>query len=247
VFTCVLIPGAGGEAWYWHRVVAELERRGRVGIAVDLPAADDTAGLSDYVDAVVQAIGDREQLVLVAQSLGGFTAPIVCERVPVDLLVLLNAMIPAPGESGNDWWTNTGHEQARAERAARDGRKLNAEFDPFEEFFHDVPQDVIDEAIRRGEPPQSGTPMSEPWPLAAWPDVPTRVLTARADRFFPVEFQRRVSADRLGITPDEMPGGHLVALSQPTNLTDRLEAYVAELDVDEDVFRRARGPADAQR
>jgi hypothetical protein len=247
VFTCVLIPGAGGEAWYWHRVVAELERRGRVGIAVDLPAADDTAGLSDYVDAVVQAIGDREQLVLVAQSLGGFTAPIVCERVPVDLLVLLNAMIPAPGESGNDWWTNTGHEQARAERAARDGRKLNAEFDPFEEFFHDVPQDVIDEAIRRGEPPQSGTPMSEPWPLAAWPDVPTRVLTARDDRFFPVEFQRRVSADRLGITPDEMPGGHLVALSQPTNLTDRLEAYVAELDVDEDVFRRARGPADAQR
>ena len=249
MFTYVLIPGAGGEAWYWHRVVAELERRGRVGLAIDLPAADDTAGLSEYVDAVMQAIGDREQLVLVAQSLGGFTAPIVCDRVPVDLLVLLNAMIPAPGESGNEWWTNTGHEQARAEHAARTGRTLTDEVDPFEEFFHDVPQDVIDEAIRRGEPPQSGTPMSEPWPLAAWPDVPTRVLTARDDRFFPVQFQRQVSAERLGITPDEMPGGHLVALSQPAGLTDRLEAYVAEFGIDEDAIRRARalGRADAQR
>lgn len=225
----VLIPGAGGEAWYWHRVVAELERRGRIAIAVDLPAADETAGLSEYVDAVMQAIGDRQQLVLVAQSLGGFTAPIVCERVPIDLLVLVNAMIPSPGESGEEWWTNTGHEQARAEQTAREGRRLTAEFDPFEEFFHDVPQDVIDEAIKRGEPPQSGTPMSEPWPLTAWPDVPTRVVTARDDRFFPAEFQRRVADERLGITPDEVPGGHLVALSRPVELTDRLEAYVAEL------------------
>jgi hypothetical protein len=249
MFTYVLIPGAGGEAWYWHRVVAELERRGHVGVAVDLPAADDTAGLSDYVDVVLRAIGDRRDLVLVAQSLGGFTAPIVCERVPVDLLALLNAMIPAPGESGEEWWTNTGHEQARAEKAARDGRMVTAEFDPFEEFFHDVPQDVIDEAIRRGEPPQSGTPMFEPWPLTAWPDVPTRVLTAHDDRFFPVEFQRRVSRERLGITPDEIPGGHLVALSQPVELTDRLEAYVAELGVDGDASRRVRppGPADAQK
>jgi thioesterase domain-containing protein len=152
VFTYVLIPGAGGEAWYWHRVVDELGRRGRIGIAVDLPAADDTAGLPEYVAAVVDAIGERRRLVLVAQSLGGFTAPIVCERVPVDLLVLVNAMIPAPGESGAEWWTNTGHEQARAEHAARAGRELPDEFDPSDEFFHDVPQEVIDEAIKRGEP-----------------------------------------------------------------------------------------------
>ncbi|HEY9378733.1 MAG TPA: alpha/beta fold hydrolase [Jiangellaceae bacterium] len=227
--TFVLIPGAGGEAWYWHRVVAELDRRGRVGVAVDLPAADETAGLSEYVEAVVQAIGDRRQLVLVAQSLGGFTAPMVCERVPVDLLVLLNAMIPSPGESGEEWWTNTRHDQARAQHAELTGRTLSDEFDPFEEFFHDVPQDVIDEAMRRGEPAQSSSPMAQPWPLAAWPDVPTRVLTARDDRFFPAEFQRRVALERLGIEPDEMPGGHLVALSRPAELTDRLEAYVAEL------------------
>jgi hypothetical protein len=41
----------------------------------------------------------------------------------------------------------------------------------------------------------------------------------------PLEFQRRVVRERLGIGLDEMPGGHLVALSQPEELADRLEAY----------------------
>ena len=228
MLTHVLIPGAGGEAWYWHRVVDELARRGRLGLAVDLPAADDTAGLPKYVDAVIEAVGDRRPLILVAQSLGGFTAPIVCERIAVDQLVLVNAMIPAPGESGNEWWTNTRHEQARREQAATHGRALTSEFDAVTDFFHDVPRDVVDEAMKRGEPAQSGTPMVEPWPLAAWPTVPTRVLAARDDRFFPLEFQRRVARERLGITPDELPGGHLVALSQPKELTDRLEAYAGD-------------------
>jgi pimeloyl-ACP methyl ester carboxylesterase len=54
-------------------------------------------------------------------------------------------------------------------------------------------------------------------------------LQGRDDRFFPVEFQRRVVRERLGITPDEMPGGHLLALSQPEELARRLEAYRSEI------------------
>ena len=71
--------------------------------------------------------------------------------------------------------------------------------------------------------------MQEPWPLAAWPDVPTRILLCRDDRLFPPEFMRRVARERLGITPDEIAGGHCVALSRPNELADRLEAYLAEL------------------
>jgi pimeloyl-ACP methyl ester carboxylesterase len=59
--------------------------------------------------------------------------------------------------------------------------------------------------------------------------VPTRVLVGRDDRFFPIDFQRRVARERLGITPDEMPGGHLVALSRPTELAERLDAYATQL------------------
>jgi pimeloyl-ACP methyl ester carboxylesterase len=225
VSTYVLIPGAGGVAWYWHLLQAELRERGRESVAVDLPADDDSAGLSEYADAVVEAIGDRTDLVVVAQSMGGLTAPLVCERVAVDLLVMLNAMVPSPGEPGGEWWTNTGYAKARAEQAAQDGRDLTADEDLRDAFFHDVPPEVTAEAWARGEPRQSETPFAQPWPLPRWPEVPTRFLQGRDDRFFPVEFQRRVVRERLGITPDEMAGGHLVALSRPKELADRLEAY----------------------
>lgn len=226
--TYVLIPGAGGDAWYWHLLEAELRGRGREVVAVDLPAHDDSAGLAEYANAVVDAISDRTGLVLVAQSLGGLTAPLVCGRVPVDLLVMLNAMVPSPGETPGEWWANTGHATARAEQAARDGRDLDAGEDLRDTFFHDVSSGVVAEAWERGEPRQSGAPLAWPWPLTEWPDVPTRFLQGRDDRFFPVEFQRRVVRERLGITPDEMDGGHLVALSRPKELADRLEAYLAE-------------------
>ncbi len=55
---------------------------------------------------------------------------------------------------------------------------------------------------------------------------PTRFLQARGDRFFPVEFQRRVVGERLGIAIDEMSGGHLVALGHPVELADRLVGYL---------------------
>ena len=66
------------------------------------------ASLAEYTDAVVEAIGGRRPIVLVAQSMGGFTAPLVCERVPVELLILVNAMVPRPGETFHEWWTATG-------------------------------------------------------------------------------------------------------------------------------------------
>jgi pimeloyl-ACP methyl ester carboxylesterase len=226
--TYVLIPGAGSDSWHWHRVIPRLRARGHDVVAPDLPVEDDTAGFEEYADVVVEAIGDRTGLILVAQSLGGFTAPLVCTRVPVDLLVLGAAMVPRPGESGGEWWAGTGQEQAMREKAARDGRVLAEEFDPLDLFLHDVPPDVVAESAKHALD-QSGTPFVKPWPLDAWPDVPTRFLLCRDDRFFPAEFQRRVVRERLGIEPDEMPGGHLPALSHPAELVERLEAYRAEL------------------
>ncbi|HEX7104750.1 MAG TPA: alpha/beta fold hydrolase, partial [Acidothermaceae bacterium] len=112
VATFVCIHGAGGRASYWRFVAGELEAHGHDVVAMDLPC-DQPVGLSAYKDAVLDAIGDRRgDLVLVAQSLGGFVAPLVCAEVPVRLLVLVAAMVPRPGERGHDWWTNTGHDAA---------------------------------------------------------------------------------------------------------------------------------------
>lgn len=236
VATYVLIHGAASDSWYWHLVVPELTARGHNVVAVNLPCDDDSAGLAEYTDTVVDAISNASEtvtqgddLIVVAQSLGGFTAPLVCDRVPVSLLVLVAAMVPLPGESPGAWWATTGWEQARREQAKRDGRPLDDGFDVIAEFFHDVPPDVVAEAMARGERGQSGTPMGRPWPLDKWPDVPTRFLLCRDDRFFPAGFQRRVVRERLGIVPDEMDGGHLPALSRPKDLVERLEGYRAEL------------------
>jgi pimeloyl-ACP methyl ester carboxylesterase len=143
----------------------------------------------------------------------------------VSLLVLVNPMIPSPGEAPRDWWANTGQPEAEREKAVQDGRPVDADFDPLTMFFHDVPRQITDEAWAQGAPRQSDTPFEQSWPLGAWPDVPTRIVSGRDDRLFPAEFQRRIAQDRLGLTPDEMPGGHLVALSHPKELADRLEAF----------------------
>ena len=75
------------------------------------------------------------------------------------------------------------------------------------------------------EPRQADAPFAQQLAIDRWPDVPTRVIAGADDRFFPADFQIRVSQDRLGITPDIIPGGHLVALSRPVELADRLLEY----------------------
>jgi pimeloyl-ACP methyl ester carboxylesterase len=168
---------------------------------------------------VVGAIGGRTDVVVVAQSLGGFTAPIVCDRIPVDLLVLVAGMVPRPGETANEW--------AAAERKETVSEEPNWD-DVVGVFYHDVPDELAAEALRRGRQEASGA-WREPWPLTSWPDVPTRFILCREDRVFPAVFMRKVVDERLGITADEIDGGHTPALSRPKELADRLEAFRAEL------------------
>ena len=226
--TYALIPGGGGDPWEWHRLVPELEARGHEAMPVRLPAEDDTAGWSEYADVVVDALGERSDVIVVAESMGGFTAPIVCTRRPVALLVLLNAMIPVPGETFNAWWSNTGSGPAQQEYLASIGLAPAQAADDALVYYHDLPRQLSDEAQSRTWQDQSSTPLDEPWPLAAWPDVPTRVLAGRHDRMFPLEFQRRIARERLGLEVDDIDGGHMVALSNPAALADRLEAYRLE-------------------
>jgi pimeloyl-ACP methyl ester carboxylesterase len=163
----VLVPGAGGAAWYWHRVVPLLEKAKHEAIAVDLPGADEHAGLSAYADRVVESVGPRD-VVLVAQSLGGFTAPY---------------------------------------------------------FLHDVPSKIVEQGETH-QRPEADIVFGEPCRFDAWPEVPIHVIAGRDDRFFPIDFQRRVARERLRIAVDEIAGGHLLALSNPRGLVDQLLGYL---------------------
>jgi hypothetical protein len=214
--TFALIHGGGDVGWYWHLVERELRQRGHGTVAPDLPCDDDAAGLPEYADAVIKAIGDRGDLVVVAQSLGGFTAPLVAGRLPVTALVLVAGMIPAPGEPPNEWPANTGFAEVMREQAER--------FRGEDLIYHDVPAALAEQARAKARP-QSDAPGRAPWPLVSWPPVPTRFVLCTGDRFFPPEFMRRVVADRLGIVPDEIAAGHAVALSRPVELAELLASY----------------------
>jgi pimeloyl-ACP methyl ester carboxylesterase len=212
--TFTVIHGAGDSGANWEPVGAELRARGHEMIAPDLPCEDPAAGLREYTETVVDAIGERSEIVLVAHSLGGFTAPLVAARVPVEKIVLIAAMVPSPGETGIEWWANTGHSD-EVQPWPDDEREL---------FLQDAPADVAVATLARSRT-QTRRVMDEPWPLDAWPDVPTRVLVGRDDRLFPADFQRRVARERLGIEADEIDGGHLLALSEPELVVERFEAY----------------------
>lgn len=208
--TFVLIPGAGGSPWCWSRIVPLLESAGHDVVAVDLPAEDLAAGLADYVDAVLTAVGERKQVDLVAHSLGGFTAAAACALLSVTSIALVNAMVPLPGEAAGAWWDATGAVAAREAAAATGGW---GEFDVATYFLHDLPPDVLREVPDHERDQAEGLFGSTC--EFAWPDVPMKVLSGADDRFFPAEFQRRVAQDRLGRTPDVLPGGHLMMLSGP--------------------------------
>jgi hypothetical protein len=230
VATFILIHGAGDVGWYWHLVEAELRARGHQTVAPDLPAGDDSLTLLDYRDAAVDALhASAEQvsdLVVVGQSFGAFTAPLVADRLQAAVLVLVAGMVPAPTEPPDDWWRNVGFAAAVAEQATIDGG-LTGNDDPFVAFYADVPRRLAEEALSKERAHPSAAAGAAPWPLDRWPAVPTRSVVCAQDRFLPPGLQRRLAHDRLGIVPEEIDSGHCVALSRPVELADVLESYLA--------------------
>ena len=144
-------------------------------------------------------------------------------------LVLVNAMIPKAGETAGEWWDAVGWFAAAQASADQDGRPTPDVTDLDTLFFHDLPPELAD--IMRSDPDAAAegpAVFGQPWPLDAWPGVATTVLSGRDDRFFPVAFQQRVARGRLGLEVEVLPGGHLIELSQPIALADRLTGVTGE-------------------
>jgi pimeloyl-ACP methyl ester carboxylesterase len=196
-----------------------LQHANHEAITIDLPGDDESMGLRDYTEIVLRAIGERSNVVLVAQSLGGFTAPLVCARKSVGMLIFVNAMIPQCNETAGEWWGNTRAVEARLAAARAGG--YSTEFDLATYFLHDVPEAVLRDAPS-DQRPQAESIFTQPCCFERWPSIPIHVIASADDRFFPLEFQRRVARDRLKMDPEVLPGGHLVALANPQGLADQL-------------------------
>lgn len=217
----VLVPGAGGAGWYWHRALPLLSAAGHDAVAVELPGADPDAGLPEYTRLVLDAVdaGEVADTVLVAQSLGGFTATMAAAARNVRELVHVNAMIPLPGETPGEWGSATGSAQARAGAAERGG--YPAEYTDEIYLAHDVTAETWADLLAH-EGDEAMTVFASPCDLTALTTVPTRVVAGADDRLFPADFQRAVARERLGVEADVLPGGHLIALSRPAELAEYL-------------------------
>ena len=221
--TYLLIPGAGGVAWYWSRLAPLLEQAGHRAIAVDLPGDDESAGLPEYADlAVAAADGARRRRAGRAVARRVHRAGGLRRGVAVRELVFVNAMIPKPGESPDEWWRQRRLRDAHVSPPPRPAA-TPIEIDLATYFLHDVDPAVAAE----GEPYQRNEAQvvfDGRCELQRWPDIPIRVLAGADDRFFPADLQRRVAAERLGVDADVLPGGHLIALSNAPAVADYLLA-----------------------
>ncbi|MFC5176507.1 alpha/beta fold hydrolase [Nocardioides taihuensis] len=215
--TFALVHGSGDGGWSWHLVRRALEERGHAAVAPDLPTDRDDATWDDCVEAVVGAVGavgDATEVVVVGHSAGGFVAPLVADRLGARMQVFVAGMVPRPGETATEWFGNVGWAE-------------EVDPDPLVAFFHDVPDELAEQAVAR-ERPTAQRLGETPWPLAALPTARSRYVVATRDRFLPVAVQRR-SAERLGIThPDAIASGHCVHLSRPEELANLLVGYLGE-------------------
>jgi pimeloyl-ACP methyl ester carboxylesterase len=225
----LLLHGACHGGWCWDAVVAQLQARGHTAVAPDLPCEDLTAGPSEYADVAVAALDGaraRDELVVVAHSLGALTAPLVAQRLPARRMVFVAGIVGAPGAS---------LEQLADVDADRDG-PLDAEdletdaehrfrFTPVGArhlLFHDCgPADADTAAAQLRFQRSLWTAVAH---FDAWPAVETISVTCTQDRVVNPAWSDRVARERLGVEPVRMASGHSPWLSHPTELTDILTA-----------------------
>lgn len=227
----ILVHGAYHGSWCWDLLTPELERQGHRVTAVDLPISDPAAGTAAYASTVVDSIDDAGETVLVGHSMAGLVLPLVAAQRPVRRIVFLAAMLPIPGRSLADQrrdepldsrtvpttseWTDLGDDVWMVGPATAT-----------EIFYHDAPPALAQWASARLRP-QAYRYMSEPSPLAEWPDVERDCIVCRDDRAIDPDWGRGAARDRLGVEAIEIDGGHSPFLTRPAELAAVLGTIVA--------------------
>jgi pimeloyl-ACP methyl ester carboxylesterase len=217
----VLVHGAWHGGWVWSELAAELEGRGHVVVAPDLPCEDVDSGPSDYARVVVDALEDERDAIVVGHSLGGVTIALV----PARMHVYLSALVPQPGRAPRD----RGPEALApgfADAALRD--ELDRSYWPdLTAAARDLQYPAGSEALAGRLRRQARKPSTERCPLAALPETARAVIVCKNDCAVPPDFQRRVAREELQVEPIELESGHSPMLSCPVALAEILDHLAA--------------------
>lgn len=224
-----LIPGAWHGAWCWDYVAPLLIAAGHRVVATDLPCEDKSCGCAAYRDAVLAEIGEvGDDLVVVAHSAGGLTAPLVAAARPVRRLVFVSALLPLPGRpftKQNEAEAILEHEYQSGIEADGDGVRRWVDSDVCARTMYSgcSPEDA---AWAFGQlRPQSSTMYTEASPLTAWPDTPVTDIRGDDDRLVSPIWAAKAVPERLGVASTVIEGaGHCPMLSHPEALTALLLA-----------------------
>jgi pimeloyl-ACP methyl ester carboxylesterase len=197
-----LVHGAWGGGWLWDLLRAELEGRGHVVYAPDLPCEDVNAGVEEYTAAVPAAD------VVVGDSLGGLTIPFV----EGDTHVFLTALVAGTGWDGV---FVTGFGEARVR-------------DELDRSYYPDPADAARELQIPDEHAHLTTQLRRQAPYAGAPasvEQPAYIVCTR-DQVIRPEWQRHLARDVLGVEPLELEAGHSPMLERPRELAALLDAVV---------------------
>ena len=197
-----LVHGAWGGGWLWDSVRAELEARGHVVHAPDLPCEDLAAGVAEYAAAVPAAD------IVVGYSLGGLTIP----HVEAEQHVFLTALVAgAVGEWEDVFVPGFGEARVRDEL----GRSYYPDLEAAVRELQIPPEQASLAVKLRRQAPYDAPP--------AHVERPAYIVCAQ-DAVIRPEWQRRVARDVLGVEPLELAAGHSPMLERPRELAASLDA-----------------------
>jgi pimeloyl-ACP methyl ester carboxylesterase len=241
-----LVHAACQGAWSWDLLIPELEARGHKSVAMDLPIENPSASLTDFADAVIQAIPQNaDDVIVVGTSMAGTVIPIVAQKRTVRKLVFLAALIPYPGVRGIDQvYDDIDPEMMKAagfeppatsilEYFRDEPNLFNPDWlgkDPFKDeavamecLFHDCQPDIARWATSKLRNHLSPAHLTEVYPLKTLPDVESAYIVCTEDQAIYPAWSKYAARKRLGIDAIELPGGHCPYLSRPVHLAELLD------------------------
>jgi pimeloyl-ACP methyl ester carboxylesterase len=204
-----------------------LTDRGHHVIAPDLPCDDPAATFDDYAEVVCDALGRRDDVVVVGHSLAGHTIPLVAARRPVRRLVYLCALVPELGRSLTDQlredteMLNPVYLKALGKTDELRRRAWVDEELARSLLFGDTDDEVARATFERLRP-QALYPYAKPFSLGSFAAVASTYIVCADDRLVSPQWSKRIAHDRLGAELVELPGSHSPFLSRPAHLADVL-------------------------